>query len=380
MNINNRSAYINKLLTDNIIKYKENSESIYYDISVFDNKKWFELADLEKIKEINQLINCYIINSKKGIGKTYQMRRKMEQAEIEGYKFMFVRRLKDDIAEQAEDWDDLASSSDWPYIIAGRKIINKNTKKIVGRITTVSTLYNQTGKEFSDYKYVFFDEFKDKRGIKRYIRGEFKSFIKFLLDFQRSKKDIVVYMFSNDETRHDPYTVGLRIDASTDYFIDLEIGVFYINLKDKFVGAITEDTVGKRLAKYDDELTEELNENKTVYADENNIIDYSKGQIDEVNYQFYLNKRLYVFGYNDKNNYVIIKSIRDSARDDTKLTYAITTIDYTAFRNTARPANLVNMMRSWYNLMSRGLLWFVNYEDKAEIEAIVSKVLGVVKR
>lgn len=378
--IKNRDIYIKGLLDKGIIRYKENSESIYYDISVFDNKKWFELKDLEKIKEINPLINCYIINSKKGIGKTYQMRQKMEQAEREGNKFIFVRRLKDDIAEQAEDWGDLAESSDWPYIIIGRRIINKNTNERVGRITTISTLYNQTGKEFIGYKYVFFDEFKDKRGIKRYIKGEFKSFIKFLLDFQRNKNDIVVYMFSNDETRHDPYTVGLRIDASTDYFIDLDIGVFYVNLKDKFIGAITDESVGKRLAKFDDELIEELNENKTVYSDEMNIIDYSKGKIDEVRFQFYLNKRLYQYGYNDKNQYAIIKSIRESMRDDDIITYSLTTLDYIAYRNTARPSNIEGLMRTWYNLMSRGLLWFINYEDKSEIEAIVGKVLGIVKR
>lgn len=376
----NRQKYIQDLLNRGIIRYKENSESIFYDLSVFDNKKWFELKDLERIKEINNLISCYIINSKKGIGKTYQMRLKMEQAVKEGNKFIFVRRLKDDIAEQAEDWDDLSETTSWPFIIRGRKIIDKNTNKTVGRITTISTLYNQTGKEFNGYKYVFFDEFKDKRGIKRYIPKEFNKFCKFLLDFQRNKSDIIVYMFSNDETRHDPYTVGLRIDASTDYFIDLEIGVFYINLKDKFIGAITDDSVGKRLARFDDELMEELNENKTVYSDESNIIDYSKGKIDDVRYQFYLNKRLYQFGFNDANQIVIIKSIRDGLRKNDVVTYSLTTVDYMAHRNTARPSNLTSILSSWYNLMARGLLWFVNYDDKNEIETIVSKVLGSVKR
>ena len=93
----NRVKYIQDLLDKGVIRYKENSESIYYDTSIFDGKKWFELSDLEQIKEINPLINCYIVNSKKGIGKTYQMRKKMEDAEKEGYKFIFVRRLKDDI-------------------------------------------------------------------------------------------------------------------------------------------------------------------------------------------------------------------------------------------------------------------------------------------
>lgn len=61
----NREQYIQNLLENGIIKYKDNSASIYYDISIFENKKWFELSDLEHIKEINSLINCYIINSKK---------------------------------------------------------------------------------------------------------------------------------------------------------------------------------------------------------------------------------------------------------------------------------------------------------------------------
>lgn len=227
---------------------------------------------------------------------------------------------------------------------------------------------------------MFFDEFKDKRGIKRYIKGEFKHFVKFLLDFQRSKDDVVVYMFSNDETRHDPYTVGLRIDASTDYFIDLEVGVFYINLKDKFIGAITNDSVGKRLAKFDDELIEELNTNQTVHSDESNIIDYSKGKIDELHYQFYLNKRLYQFGYNDEHQLVIVKSVREGLRDESVITYAMTTIDYTAHTNTVRPSSVEGLVRVWYNLMSKGLMCFVNYEDKSEIEGMLAKVLGVVKR
>lgn len=376
----NREKYIQNLINNGIIKYKENSESIYYDLSIFKNKKWFELSDLQKIPEIIPLIQCYIISSKKGIGKTYQMRRKMEEAEQEGKKFIFVRRLKDDISEQADDWDDLAENTDWPYRIVGRKIIRRDNGKNVGRITTISTLYNQTGKEFEGYKYVFFDEYKDKRGIKRYIPKEFNKFCKFLLDFQRSKSDIMVYMFSNEETKHDPYTIGLRIDASTDYFIDLEIGVFYINLKEHFEGAITEDSLGKRLAKYDDELLDELNNNSPVYSDENNLIDYSKGKIDEVRYQFYLNKRLYQWGYNLINNYVIIKSIRDGLRDDTIPTYAMTTIDYMANKHTLRPANIELMVRSWYNLMARGVLWFVNYDDKSEIETYISKVLGAIKR
>ena len=35
----NRTKYIQDLLDKGIIRYKENSESIYYDTSIFDNKK-----------------------------------------------------------------------------------------------------------------------------------------------------------------------------------------------------------------------------------------------------------------------------------------------------------------------------------------------------
>lgn len=79
-------------------------------------------------------------------------------------------------------------------------------------------------------------------------------------------------MFSNDESKHDPYTEGLCIDPEVDYFIDLMAGVFYVNLESKFQGAITKNSVGSRLGMYDEALMEELNNNETVYQDEANLI------------------------------------------------------------------------------------------------------------
>ena len=385
LEINNK---IENLIKNGKIEYKKNSESIYYPYydSIDKNKdgtdkQFFELADLNKLSCINEFINCYIINSKKGIGKTYQMRLLMEEAESKGEKFIFVRRLKDDLTEQATDWDDLAEYEDWPYKIKGRKILRRDTLKVVGTITTVSTLYNQTGKEFKGYRYIFFDEFKDKRGITRYLPKEFNKFIKFIIDVQRNKKDLKIYMFSNDETRHDPYTHGLRIDATTDYFIDLEAGVFYINLKDKFKGAITEETAGYRLASKDEELLDELRTNDTVYQqDEHNITDISKGHIDEIKYQFAWNKRLYQFGFNDKENIAIIKSIRTKNRVNNIFVYAMSSIDYIAFENTIKPFNIEAIVKVWYNLLSRKVLWFVNIDDKLEIEALITKVLGNIPR
>lgn len=388
MNKVERDNYILNLIKNGIIKYKNNSQSIYYKwYDTLDKNKdgtdkyYFELSDLYKLKEINQLINCYIINSKKGIGKTYQMRLLMEEAEKQNQKFIFVRRLKEDLQEQQQDWDDLAEYEDWPYRIKSKKIMRRDNNKVVGRITTISTLYNQTGKEFKGYKYIFFDEFKDKRGIKRYIPKEFNKFVKFIIDVQRNKKDLKVFMFANDETRHDPYTTGLRIDASTDYFIDLEKGVFYVNLKEKFKGAITEDTAGYRLASGDAELMEELNNNETVYSeDENNITDYSKGVIEEIKYQFAWNKRLYVFGFNLKENIAIIKSIRTKQRNNSYHVYSMSSLDFIAFEDTIKPANIESMVKVWYNLLARKVLWFINYDDKLEIERLIEKVIGKIPR
>ena len=41
----NRTKYIQDLLDKGIIRYKENSESINYDNTIFEGKKWFELSD-----------------------------------------------------------------------------------------------------------------------------------------------------------------------------------------------------------------------------------------------------------------------------------------------------------------------------------------------
>lgn len=375
---------VNKYLEEGKVKWKEKSQSIYYDIDIVDkdengkDKKYFELSDLMKNPYINEFIIAYIINSKKGIGKTYQMKKLMQQAEEEGVYFMFIRRIEPDIENQKIEWNETDDS--WPYFIKGKSIYRKEDKGFVGRVTTISTLYSETGLEFPNYKYIFFDEFKDKRGGTRYITKEFNKFVKFTADLQRNKPDIKIFMFSNDETKYDPYTEGLHIDPDNDYFIDLYAGVFYVNLRDKFKGAITNDTVAYRLAKYDKDLLNELDNNETVYDDSNNMIGYSKAKIDEIQYQFILNKKLYVFGFNLKDNIAIIRSINRYNRDPHIITYAMTTNDYIAMENTIQPQLLENMVRTWYNMMNKQMLFFCIYDDKVEIETFICKVLGVIKR
>ena len=373
-------------LDKGLIKYKKNSQSIeykYFDIIDKNedgtDKKYFELSDLMKDEHINKYIVCYIVNSKKGIGKTFQMKKLMEECNANGNYFMYVRRLEPDIKNQKSEWN--LSAKDWPFYIKGKDIFRKSDNEYVGRVSTVTTLYSETGLEFPNFKYVFFDEFKDKRSGTRYVNGEFKKFVKFLADFQRNKQDSKVFMFSNDETKYDPYTEGLQIDPDNDYFIDLHAGVFYINLRDKFKGAISGDnSLTRRLGRYDKDLMNELDNNETVYDDSNNMVGYSKSKINEIQYQFYLNKRLYIFGVNDVDKILIIKSINVKQRDMNKLTYALTTSDYIAFENTTRPFNIENLIKTWYNLMNKQLLFFSKYDDKVEVEQFISRVLGVVRK
>lgn len=382
----NIDEQIEQDLKDGKIRYRKNSKSIEY--KYFDTidknedgtpKKYFELKDLMKDENINKYILCFIINSKKGIGKSFQMKLSMEECNALGSYFIFLRRLETDIKNQKSEWN--LSDREWPFYIKGKDIFRKSDDEYVGRVTTISTLYSETGLEFPNFKYVFFDEFKDKRGSKRYVSGEFKKFVKFLADFQRNKTNCKVFMFSNDETKYDPYTEGLRIDPDCDYFIDLHAGVFYVNLRDKFIGAIDGDnSLTKRLGRYDQELMDELSNNETVYDDSSNMIGYSKSSINEVKYQFYLNKKLYEFGYNDRDRIILIRSINLKDRDESKLTYALTTSDYISYENTIRPANLEGLVKTWYNLLNRQLLFFSKYDDKVEVELFISKVLGVIKK
>lgn len=101
--IEKRKQYIKYLFDNKLIRMKENSKSIYYDISVLDNKKYFELEDLERNEYINDLINVVIVNSKKGIGKTFQMRKRIKIGSDNEEKSLFLRRLEDDFKEQQRD-------------------------------------------------------------------------------------------------------------------------------------------------------------------------------------------------------------------------------------------------------------------------------------
>lgn len=356
------------------LKKKENSESIYYDIEFMKNKKWFEIDDLMKNKELNPLIFLYMVVTKKGVGKTYAMRGLMKQAEQENNKFIFVRRLKDDLKEQASDWETL---EDWDYRIIGSKIINIKTGEIVGITATVSTLYNQTGKEFSGYKYVFFDEYKDKRGIKSYVKNEFNKFTKFLIDFQRSKKEIKVFMFANDESRYDAYTEGLNINPDVDYFIDIDMGFFYLNTRNMYQGAVNkENTLGYKLNKYNESILDELDNNATVFQDDANMSVNDTTHKQYTKYQFYLNKVAYGFILDTTDNVVIIKSLHHVNPD--VFTYSMTSVDKVSFPNSVKPVSVENVVRNWCSLLSANKLRFVRYQDKLEIEGFIKRVIGYI--
>lgn len=369
-------------LDNGLIKYKKNSKSIEY--KYFDNldknadgtiKEYFEFSDLMLDNEINKYIFCYIINSKKGIGKTYQLKKLMLEAYNEGKYTVFIRRIKEDFDRLKYDWK---IDNEWPFYIKGYGIFSKKDGKLAGRIATISTIYSETGQEFPNFKYIIFDEFKDKRGISRYIDGEFGKFVKFCADVQRNKPDLKIFMCANDETKYDPYTIGLRIDATTDYFIDPLTGVFYVNLTNKFIGAIKETTTASRLSIYDNQLQDQFKNNATTYNDDSNMIDISKSNIDDIKFYFYLNKRLYAYGFNNENNILIIKSIYDEP-SNTKIIYSLTSNDYMSFKKTTRPHNIYNFSKTLYNLLYRKKICFCNYEDKMEVINYIERIVGKFK-
>lgn len=278
-------------------EHKFNSESAYYDVDNLkkQNLQWFNLDDIINYSGVNKellikYICIWIINLKKNCGKTYwiinQTNELCEKC-INGYinnvdaNHKFVLLFRTDTILKARI-NEINLDDNYKYYIIGNKIFSKGEKKIkitkngnekeiwdnrnihVGFAFGLNSMDNYTGFQFHGVKKVFYDEYRSKRTLSYNQReSEFRKFYIFLDNVQRDKNDLQVYLFGNNEDDADPIAEGFFIDKTTDYFIDLEGGVFYFNV-DFLKGATKESRLANRLAKYSPSLKQFIEQNQAT--------------------------------------------------------------------------------------------------------------------
>lgn len=341
-------------------KKKPKSESAFYDVAKLKAKKlqWYNLDDVISADPIiapliRKYISIFITNLKKNCGKTVWIKNETNNLVKETIKsnvakeninsrFVLLFRtdtiLKSRIAEINND-------EAFDYYILGNKIFSKGEKTtrinkvgnevevwhnrnvLVGYAFGLNSVDHFTGFQFEGVNKVYYDEYRSKRELSRNQRdSEFKKFYVFLDNVQRNKDDIKIYLFGNNEDDVDPIAEGFWIDKNTDYFIDLEGGIFYLNV-DAFKGAEKNTRLTTRLAKYAPTLASYVSENKASDMDKA-MIPQNQWPKNEP-WCFILIDGIYFELTLYKNNYYIqaVDDFEYKEKKDYYLTYCFLTID-----------------------------------------------------
>lgn len=119
-----------------------------------------------------------IIIGGRGIGKTYSSLKMLVESNV---KFIFLRRSEEELnviaTEEANPFKILNKDMGWNITIKGKKIKHfYNEDKSIGYLLALSTFKNLRGFDFSDVKFILWDEFIEQIGCRTFIRNEAATF------------------------------------------------------------------------------------------------------------------------------------------------------------------------------------------------------------
>ncbi|MDI4568011.1 MAG: hypothetical protein E7Y34_02900, partial [Mycoplasma sp.] len=142
----------------------------------------------------------------------------------------------------------------WPCIVKTRGMLfDKNSKKrhvslcsyVKGKgLTALRSL------QFSDYDTVILDEYvpdprdQNPEATKETIRA----FIKMLLDIQREKPDLKVWLFGNANSYKDAFFDYFGLSYNVESAVDRKAGLLILNLREHYIGSL-ESANAQRLLK-----------------------------------------------------------------------------------------------------------------------------------
>lgn len=236
------------------------------------NKKFFELKDLEAIFPD---IDFFIVKGKKNIGKTYTMIERMKEVVAQGKQFLYIRITESEVKTTGKEW---TSDPNIPFFVKANRIYDKETKKDVGQMGYLKNLQRQRSLQYNNYSHIFFDEFVgfDVKVYGGQVDDDVKlvrQFIQLIMDVQRTKRNIKVFCFGNNNIQIDIFTKFFRLNYKDIIQIDKKAKVLFLNLQDYYVGG--NDTLASRLSKYDQKINDYLIRNNSL-EDLDKIVNYDK--------------------------------------------------------------------------------------------------------
>lgn len=167
--------------------------------------------DLTKILSYNAFLNFLI--GERGVGKTYSTSKFVTKQFInKGYEFAYVRRYKTDLKKSVPKFfDALIKNNEFEdhslYTRGGTFYIDD---KVAGYSMTLSTAQDLKSTNFSNVKYIIFDEFIIEEGQKHYLKNEVENFLGLIETIARMR-DVKIFMLANAVTVANPYFIFFDI-------------------------------------------------------------------------------------------------------------------------------------------------------------------------
>lgn len=176
--------------------------------------------DLTKILSYNAFINFLI--GERGVGKTYSTSKFVVKQFInKGYEFAYIRRYKTEVKKAVPKFfEPLVKNNEFE----GHKLSTSGDKfyidgKVAGYSMTLSTAQDLKSTNFSNVKYLIFDEFIIEEGQKHYLRNEVENFLGLVETIARMR-DVIIFMLGNAVTVVNPYF--LYFDITLPYNTDIK--------------------------------------------------------------------------------------------------------------------------------------------------------------
>lgn len=176
--------------------------------------------DLTKILSYNAFLNFLI--GERGVGKTYSTSKFVTKQFIKkGEQFAYIRRYKTELKKAVPKFfDSLIKNSEFP----DHNLYNKGETfyiddKVAGYSMTLSTAQDLKSSNFSNVKYIIFDEFIIEEGQKHYLANEVENFLG-LIESVARMRDVKIFMLGNAVTIANPYF--LFFDINLPYNTDIK--------------------------------------------------------------------------------------------------------------------------------------------------------------
>lgn len=168
--------------------------------------------DLSKILTYNAFLNFLI--GERGVGKTYSTSKFVTKQFInKGHEFAYVRRYKTDLKKSVPKFfEALVKNEEFPdhdLSVKGDKFFIDD--KVAGYSMTLSTAQDLKSSNFSNVKYIIFDEFIIEEGQKRYLKNEVENFLGLVETIARMR-DVKIFMLANAVTIANPYFIYFDIN------------------------------------------------------------------------------------------------------------------------------------------------------------------------